>query len=403
MSLNNIIAASSANASSDDYSHKKQWRRGKPKVRKSAVPAESGKGQELKKRKAFSVSKALDDDPFMHGCGDDVAPVSASHEFANEARKSAICDEIINDLAGTFSYDMIMLLDPFYAQKAVLKACENAGCDVLNMTDQDKEFVTDGVVELMKRLSDVILKPVKDSIRLAGMSYPEMLALARRRAKRQGKSQIRLKKRANNARCNIRRVLGINPEDDVVQNAFDDSVVDKRSERIIYAELDEVDSTKDFIITAQDSFERSEKAKLARDKAITDCLRDSCTLSLNMIPLAITCTLPGQFHGDTSIETAESELKRLISNMRATLKRKAVRHLLGKYIVEKHQDETPHIHITLYVRGNEIDDVRDTVHRYFPAPDLDIRDNVEAVENELAWEKYTDIRSGFIGLRRGGF
>ena len=328
---------------------------------------------------------------------------TAGQELAQEAQKSAICDEIINAVAshenGSFAYDLLMLLDPFYAQKAVLKACEDAGCSILNMNDQDMEFVTDGVVELMKRMRDVLPNPVKDSILLAGMSYPDMLKKARKIAKRHGKRQVRLKKPANHARTNIRRVLGIRIEDDQVQNVFDDGVIEKRKDRIIYAKLS--DSTDDdVIITAQDSFVKSEEMKLHRDKAITDCLRDSCTHVLNLTPLAITCTLLGGFHGDTPIEEAEAELKRLISNMKASLKRKAVRHLVGKYIVEKHEDETPHVHITLYVNDNEIDAVRDTVHHYFPAPDLDVRDNVELIENALSWEAYTDIRSGFIGLRR---
>ena len=421
MSLNNSIASSSANASTDDFPGDIPFDENEAEIISdddfvnTAIPEKKLEiPRHLKKRKparrrvpkgyvsklypvheAAPVAVAVESEPDTFQ--------TASQEFACEDRKSAICDEIINAVAshenGSFAYDMLMILDPFYAQKVVLKACEDAGCDVLSMTDTDREFVTDGVVELMKRMRDVLPNPTKDSIELAGMSYPDMLHKARKIAKRHGKRQVRLKKPANHARTNIRRVLGIRIEDDQVQNVFDDGVIEKRKHRIIYAKLSD-NSNDDVIVTAQDSFVRSEEMKLYRDKAITDCLRDSCTHVLHLTPLAITCTLVGGFHGDTPIEEAESELKRLINNMRATLKRKAVRHLIGKYIVEKHEDETPHVHMTLYVNDNEIDAVADTVHDYFPAPDLDVRDNVEIVGNPLAWEKYTDIRSGFIGLRR---
>lgn len=284
------------------------------------------------------------------------------------------------------TYDILNALTPFYRYKLYQKIKENSrlsdDCDALEWAEN--------IIGMLPRLK----KSVVDTFELVSFSHEEIRHI-------HGITGQRLTSKANRARINIRKALGISRDDDEVQKQFD---ADKASR---YKTL------KYNGYSVQDSIYQKKKNNKARDWAIAECVEASARLAgLTPSPCDsgyfISLTLPGKYHSK-AFEQANEEINHRLNSIKRDAERAGILWL-GIYKIHGHQDETPHLHIIYYVADTDREKLEKILFKFFK--------NEEArwEENHSINQRITDfdgclgylfkdhgepnVRTGFIGLRR---
>ncbi|GEL49856.1 replication endonuclease [Acetobacter tropicalis] len=284
------------------------------------------------------------------------------------------------------TYDILATLIPFYRYKLYQKIAENSRLN----DDCNPEIWADAVVRMLPRLR----REIVESFELVSYSYLKLLEIQRI-------TGGRLTRKANRARTNLRKALGLLIDEDKVQQRFDN---DRRDH---YRRL------KFNGVNVLDSLERKQKQAYARDWAISQCLDQSARL-LWLTPSQgdsgyfISLTLPPRFHKST-FETANNEINRRLNSIKKDADRQGIT-LLGIYKVHGHKDETQHLHIIYYVNNRDRERLNQIFFKYFQNEEERYEQNSSI--NQSIWNfdgclRYLfkdhgepNVRIGFIGLRR---
>ncbi|NHO32583.1 hypothetical protein [Acetobacter fallax] len=287
-----------------------------------------------------------------------------------------------NDIA---IYDIITALHPFYRYKLYQLVAEKSGLS----TDNDANELALNVV----RMLSIMKKSVVDSFELTSFSYAELQS-------HQRITGTKLARKADKARINMRRVLGLSIEDDEVQQDFN---LNKRTR---------YESIKIMGRSVQDSINAKKKNNRSRDWMISQCLNSSMQLAgmtrdndPTMSGSFLSGTLPRKYRG-LSFEQCNEEINNRLNNIKKYADRKGI-IWTGVYVIELHKDETPHIHIIYYVDESQRLELLDIIFKFFwnenpDNPEVDQR--IPDFEGVLGYifKDYgkPNTRHGFIGLRR---
>lgn len=299
-----------------------------------------------------------------------------------------------NDIA---TYDIITALHPFYRYKLYQKIKENSRLS----DDCDAEELALNVIRMLPRLK----KSVIDSFEITSLSYNEI-------RQHHGITS----RQANKSRINIRKILGIQRDDDEVQKQFDADKKNRYS-RLKYGKY-----------SVQDSIDKKISNNRSRDWHIASSLNESMQFAgMTQGPLDsgwfITLTLPGKYRS-LSYEQCVEEINNRLNNIKKYAERAGI-IWTGTYAIELHKDETPHIHIIYYVNdrddlyshglrreksGTDKQKLEKIIFKFFKEEELRtevnglINQEITYFEGVLSYifKDYgkPNTRHGFIGLRR---
>jgi len=136
------------------------------------------------------------------------------------------------------TYDIVTALHPFYRYKLYQKVADNCHLSM----DCDEQELALNVIKMLPRLK----KSVVDTFELVSLSYAELQEHQRIEKKR-------LLRKADKAHINIRRLLAISIDDDIVQQVFN------KNKHNRYKHIKIGDKS------AQDSIDKKVKCNRARD------------------------------------------------------------------------------------------------------------------------------------------
>ena len=284
------------------------------------------------------------------------------------------------------TYDILDALHPTYRYKLYQKIKENSRLN----DDCNLEALAQAVVRILPRLR----KEIVESFELVSYSYLKLLEIQRI-------TKSRLTRKANRARTNLRKALGLLIDEDDVQQRFDN---DRKNH---YRRL------KFNGINVLDSIEKKQNQAYARDWAISQCVDQSARL-LWLTPSQedsgyfVSLTLPPRFHKST-FESANTEINRRLNKIKKDADRSGITWL-GIYKVHGHKDETPHLHIIYYVNDRYRDRLNQIFFKYFQNEEERWEQNNsinQSIYNFDGCLRYLfkdhgepNVRIGFIGLRR---
>gem|GEM_PF-5477248 len=208
-------------------------------------------------------------------------------------------------------------------------------------------------------------------------------------------------RKANRLRRNLRRVIGLHPEDDEVQQDFDNARTASAKSFIIIPDAEHPERS----LSAHDLHQFHLRKSYAVNLAIADGIHDLAVDFLNHAGLFLTLTLPGEYR-NCSYEQAKTEISRRWKRVRRKARDKNVL-LLGMTALELHEDETPHYHIQLYVSPEHRAWVEEQILDAFPN-ECDRRDEaIKDIRDVARASRYTTKDHGkpetsltFIGLRK---
>ncbi|MDR6182944.1 rolling circle replication-associated protein [Asaia bogorensis] len=210
-----------------------------------------------------------------------------------------------------------------------------------------------------------------------------------------------LTRKANRLRRNLRRVIGLLPEHDEVQQAFDNARTASAKSFIIIPDAEHPERS----LSAHDLRQFHLSRNYAVNLAIADGIHDLAVNFLNHDGLFLTLTLPGKYR-NCSYEQAKAEIGRRWKRVRRKARDRDIL-LLGMTALELHEDETPHYHIQLYVSPEHGAWVEEQILDAFPN-ELDRRDEaIKDIREVARASRYTTKDHGkpetsltFIGLRK---
>jgi len=299
------------------------------------------------------------------------------------------------------TYDIVTALHPFYRYKLYQKVADNCHLSM----DCDEQELALNVIKMLPRLK----KSVVDTFELVSLSYAELQEHQRIEKKR-------LLRKADKAHINIRRLLAISIDDDIVQQVFN------KNKHNRYKHIKIGDKS------AQDSIDKKVKCNRARDWHIATSLEESMKFSgMTQGPLDsgwfITLTLPGKYRS-LSYEQCIEEINNRLNMIKKYAERTGITWT-GTYAIELHKDETPHIHIIYYVNdyddlyshglrreksGTDKQKLEKIIFKFFKEEELHsqvnglINQEITYFEGVLSYifKDYgkPNTRHGFIGLRR---
>jgi len=301
-----------------------------------------------------------------------------------------IYDEDIN------TYDILNALHPFYKHKLYQKVA-----DICRLSDDvdHKEYALN-IIKMMGKIKRDII----DSFHIVSLSYDEIRT-----------SDGITSRQADKCRINIRRLLAIKRDDDIVQSSFDD---DKKNR---YKKIKFNNKS------VQDSIDKKISNNRARDWHIANSLDASMQFAgLTQSPIEsgwlITLTLPSKYRS-LPYERCIEEINHRLNMIKKYSERYGI-VWTGTYCIELHKDETPHIHLIYYVnhidklfsnglRREKITDktkLEDLIFKFFKEEkirsELDCSINREIYDfNGILGYIFKDYgkpntRHGFIGLKR---
>ncbi|MBS1104291.1 replication endonuclease [Gluconobacter sp. Dm-62] len=295
------------------------------------------------------------------------------------------------------TYDILTALHPFYRYKIYQITAEKCRLSL----EYDVQELALNVIRMM----GMFPKDVIENFEIASFSYSELLSYQRILSKKSAK-KVRLSRKANRARVEIRRNLKINRIDDEVQKDFDENKK-LRYQHLKYNER-----------SVQDSLDRKTSNNRKRDWMISCCLESSMRIAcMTQDPCSsgwfLSLTLPKKYHG-LSFEQANDEINRRLNMIKKYAERYGI-DWSGISVVELHKDETPHLHIIYFVNNEKSyisqktdrDQLLDIVFKFFDNEDpekYELNQNVTDFEGVLGYifKDYgkPNTRHGFIGLRR---
>lgn len=219
--------------------------------------------------------------------------------------------------------------------------------------------------------------------------------------------------RARGSKCrktrhNIRRVLGMPHEADEAEATLQYEAEARDKARVV---------NQDTGATVYDYKKWTTKKRDARNFGLASAITASAVEHLGLIQLAMTLTLPGEFHGaGCPVETADVEIRKRLEYIKQNAIRAGI-HPVGYYAIEQHEDGTPHIHAALHCRGEDEGRLIAIVNEQFPEEETNKVDDygnsiflnrVERTQDLDAWLIYTleetpglTKKVGFVGTVRG--
>ncbi|GBR55555.1 hypothetical protein AA106555_2047 [Neokomagataea thailandica NBRC 106555] len=208
-------------------------------------------------------------------------------------------------------------------------------------------------------------------------------------------------RKANRLRRNLRRVIGLLPEHDAVQQNFDNARTISAKSFIIVPDAEHPERS----LSAHDLRQFHLRRSYAVNLAIADGIHDLAVNFLNHEGLFLTLTLPAEYR-NCSYEQAKAEIGRRWKRVRRKARNRDIL-LLGMTALELHEDETPHYHIQLYVSAEHRAWVEEQILDAFPN-ELDRRDDaIKDIRDVARASRYTTKDYGkpetsltFIGLRK---
>jgi len=281
----------------------------------------------------------------------------------------------------------LLPLHVFYKNVITRKTAEN--CDFLACYEEAEQVAME-VIDWVETLPDDLVS----SFDLLSQSHEELKQSQRITGRV-------LTSRANRLRRNLRRVLGLPPERDSVQNAFDADKLTASQSFIVVPDRRHPDSG----LSAHDLRQFRLRRTYAINLAIADGLHDVATTFLGYDGLFLTLTLPGEYR-HCSYEQAKAEISRRWKSVRRKARDRDIL-LLGMTALELHEDETPHYHIQLYVSPEHRAWVESQILDAFPN-EIDRRDDaIKDIREVAGTSRYLTKDHGkpatslsFIGLTR---
>ncbi|WP_235045117.1 hypothetical protein, partial [Gluconobacter thailandicus] len=158
-------------------------------------------------------------------------------------------------------------------------------------------------------------------------------------------------------RRNIRRYIGIPACEDIVEQDF----VSIRTERKKNYIVKITESGRKISAYESDQYRKSQKRK--QYLKISELIGKSAEGVLLYEEFFLTLTLPGEFHA-SSYEAAMKEIQERWNKIMVILRKKGI-IILGIKKIHLHENETPHIHATLYFKPEYEDIVREVVFSVF--------------------------------------